>query len=367
MRRLVIVAVAAAARARRRRLRREVRGRAAASGKIERFNVILDYFPNADHAGLYAAQAAGDYERAGLDVELKPPPDPSAPLKLLQSGQADVVISYEPELLLARDKGADLVAVGALVQKPLTTLMTLDGSINGPEDLRGKRVGTAGHPVPDRLPADDPPQRRRRPRGRSRRPTSASTSCPRCCRARSTPRSARSGTTRAPTSAAAAASRRSCGWRSSACPTYDELIFVARRKDLDEGFSSKLRRFLRATAKGHERLRANPNVGVDALLKVDPGLERGLQTDVVSRDAAGLLPRGPRPAVRLAGAERVGRLRRLDVRAEAAQAAAEGRRGADQRVPAGRGADAADDGDSVSSPAPAAMTRYVPARPFHSP
>ena len=249
---------------------------------------------------------SGDYERAGLDVELKPPPDPSAPLKLLQSGQADVVISYEPELLLARDKGSDLVAVGALVQKPLTTLMTLDGSIDGPEDLRGKRVGTAGHPLPDRLPADDPAQRRRRPRGRSRRRTSASTSCPRCSRARSTPRSARSGTTRAPTSAAAAASRRSCGWRSSACRPTTSSIFVARRKDLDEEFASKLRRFLRATAVGHERLRANPEVGVDALLKVDPGLERGPADRRGERDAAGLLPRGPRPSVRLAGAERVG-------------------------------------------------------------
>ena len=65
-------------------------------------------------------------------------------------------------------------------------------------------------------------------------------------------------------------------------PTYDELVMVVRRKDLDEGFSSKLRRFLRATARGHQRLRANPETGVDALLKVDPGLERGLQTAVVS-------------------------------------------------------------------------------------
>ena len=106
---------------------------------------MLDYFPNADHAGLYAAQAAGDYARAGLDVEIKPPPDPSAPLKLLQSGRADLVISYEPELLLARDKGAELVSVGALVQKPLTTLMSLK-DITRPEDLAGKRVGTAGLP-----------------------------------------------------------------------------------------------------------------------------------------------------------------------------------------------------------------------------
>ena len=81
-------------------------------------------------------------------MEIQPPPDPSAPLKLLQAGRADLVISYEPELLLARDKGAELVSVGALVQKPLTSLMSLDGRSTRPEDLRGKRVGTAGHPLP---------------------------------------------------------------------------------------------------------------------------------------------------------------------------------------------------------------------------
>ncbi len=118
---------------------------APGAGKTQKFNLILDYFPNADHAGFYAAQAAGDYARAGLDVEIKPPPDPSAPLKLLQSGRADLVISYEPELLLARDKGAELVSVGALVQKPLTTLRSLK-DVERPEDLAGKRVGTAGLP-----------------------------------------------------------------------------------------------------------------------------------------------------------------------------------------------------------------------------
>ena len=251
------------------------------SGKIERFNVILDYFPNADHAGLYAAQAAGDYERAGLDVELKPPPDPSAPLKLLQSGQADVVISYEPELLLARDKDADLVGVGALVQKPLTTLMTLSGSINGPEDLRGKRVGTSGIPYQSaylktilKNAGVDPEEVKETSVGFNLVPAMLSrevdatlgafwnyegTDLRRRGRKPTIFRMERLGV-----------------------PTYNELIFVARRKDLDEEFASKLRRFLRATAKGHERLRANPEVGVDALLKVDPGLERGLQTDVVS-------------------------------------------------------------------------------------
>jgi putative hydroxymethylpyrimidine transport system substrate-binding protein len=251
------------------------------SGKIERFNVILDYFPNADHAGLYAAQAAGDYERAGLDVELKPPPDPSAPLKLLQSGQADVVISYEPELLLARDKGADLVSVGALVQKPLTTLMTINGSIKRPEDLSGKRVGTAGLPYQSaylqtilRDAGVDPETVKETSVGFNLVPAMLSRDVDATLGAfwnyEGTDLRRRG---RKPTI---------LRMEKLGVPTYDELVLVARRKDLDQKGASKVRRFLRATAKGHERLRAQPSVGVDALLKVDPGLERGLQTDVVS-------------------------------------------------------------------------------------
>ena len=74
--------------------------------ELEPFTLVLDYVPNADHAGIYAAQAAGEYRKAGLDVKIRPPPDPPAPLKLLRAGRADAAISYEPELLLARDQGA---------------------------------------------------------------------------------------------------------------------------------------------------------------------------------------------------------------------------------------------------------------------
>ena len=81
-------------------------------------------------------------------MKLQPPPDPSSPLKLLQAGRADLAISYEPELLLARDQGADtLVAVGALVQTPLTSLIALPkAGVKAPKDLAGKRVATAGIP-----------------------------------------------------------------------------------------------------------------------------------------------------------------------------------------------------------------------------
>jgi putative hydroxymethylpyrimidine transport system substrate-binding protein len=253
---------------------------APGGGKTEKFNIVLDYFPNADHAGIYAAQAAGDYARAGLDVEIKPPPDPSAPLKLLQSGRADVVISYEPELLLARDKGAELVSVGALVQKPLTTLMSLK-DIASPRDLAGKRVGTAGLPYQSaylqtilRDAGVDPATVKETNVGFNLVPAMLSDKVDATLGAfwnyegEDLKRRGRHP--------------KILRMEKLGVPTYDELIVVARRKDLNESFSSKLRRFLRATARGHQRLRADPEVGVGALLKVDPGLERGLQTDVVS-------------------------------------------------------------------------------------
>jgi len=249
-------------------------------GKTERFNIVLDYFPNADHAGIYGAQAAGDYARAGLDVEIKPPPDPSAPLKLLQSGRADLVISYEPELLLARDKGADLVSVGALVQKPLTTLMSLQ-EIERPEDLAGKRVGTAGVPYQSayletilRNAGVDPATVKETNVGFNLVPAMLTDKVDATLGAfwnyegEDLKRRGRHP--------------RILRMEKLGVPTYDELVLVARRKDLDEAGASKLRRFLHATARGHERLRENPETGVSALLRVDPGLERGLQTAVVS-------------------------------------------------------------------------------------
>ena len=67
--------------------------------------LMLDYFPNADHAGIYAAQAGGHFKQAGLDVEIRQPPDPAAPIKQVAAGRVDLAISYEPEVLRARDQG----------------------------------------------------------------------------------------------------------------------------------------------------------------------------------------------------------------------------------------------------------------------
>jgi putative hydroxymethylpyrimidine transport system substrate-binding protein len=251
---------------------------APVSGSRQSLRVMLDYLPNADHAGLYAAKAQGDYARAGLDVTLTPPPDPSAPLRLLEAGRADLAISYEPELLLARDKGAtDLVAVAALVQKPLTSLMSVGKNpIRSPRQLAGKRVGTAGIPYQsaylrtiERRAHVDPGSVKETNVGFNLVPAMLS---------------GRVDATLGAYWNYEAIQLQRAGRRPVALhmdqlgvPTYAELVIVARKGFLDQAGASKVRRFLQASARGYTRLRTHPEQGVDALVRADHGLDRGLQ------------------------------------------------------------------------------------------
>src|SRR5215212_4587754 len=86
--------------------------------------LMLDFFPNADHAPIYAAEAGGRFKSQKVALKVRAPSDPSVPIKLVAAGKADLGISYEPELLRARDRGVPVEAVGALVRTPLTTIIS---------------------------------------------------------------------------------------------------------------------------------------------------------------------------------------------------------------------------------------------------
>ena len=119
------------------------------SGTPERrqLDLTLDWFPNPDHVAIYEAQSQGYFRDVGLDVRPRVPSDPSAPIKQVAAGRTDLAISYEPEVFLARKQGLPVVAVAALVQRPLTSVMaTRKSGVRSVRDLRGKRVGTAGIP-----------------------------------------------------------------------------------------------------------------------------------------------------------------------------------------------------------------------------
>jgi putative hydroxymethylpyrimidine transport system substrate-binding protein len=111
------------------------------------FTLDLDWYVNPDHAGIYSALDRGFFRQVGLDVHPEVPSDPSAPIKEVAAGRADLAVSYEPEVLLAREQGLDVKAVAAIVNRPLTSLISLPkAGIDGAADLQGKTVGTAGIP-----------------------------------------------------------------------------------------------------------------------------------------------------------------------------------------------------------------------------
>ncbi len=111
------------------------------------FTLDLDWYVNPDHAGIYSALDRGFFEQAGLDVQPQVPSDPSAPIKEVAAGRADLAVSYEPEVLLAQERGLDVQAVGAIVDRPLTSMISLPKSgITSAAALDGKTVGTAGIP-----------------------------------------------------------------------------------------------------------------------------------------------------------------------------------------------------------------------------
>lgn len=108
----------------------------------DRLTVLLDWFVNPDHAPLVVAQASGAFERAGLDVELIAPADPSAPPRLVAAGQADIAITYQPSLYQQAAEGLPVARFGTLVAQPLNSLVVLaDGPITTLAELEGKTVG----------------------------------------------------------------------------------------------------------------------------------------------------------------------------------------------------------------------------------
>ena len=108
----------------------------------DHLSVVLDWFINPDHAPILVAQQIGAYAAEGLDVDLIQPADATLGPKLVAAGQADLVLTAEPQFIEQVDAGLNLVRVGVLIDRPLSTLVVLQGSgIHKLADLRGKTIG----------------------------------------------------------------------------------------------------------------------------------------------------------------------------------------------------------------------------------
>jgi putative hydroxymethylpyrimidine transport system substrate-binding protein len=241
-------------------------------GETQPFRLALDFYPNPDHAGIYMAKKLGYFDEAGLDVSINAPADPSAPIKQVAAGQADLAISYEPEVNLAQDQGLEVVAVGALVNRPLTSMIWLKKSgIKGIGSLRGKTIATAGIPYQDAFLKTI------------------------LARANLTPGDVHSvnvGFGLLPALVGGKAQAMLGGYSNVegvdlrlrgkepvitpvdklGVPTYDELVLVAKRSRLEED-PQAIRLFIAALARGTSAAVADPKAATEAVLEANPNLD----------------------------------------------------------------------------------------------
>lgn len=108
----------------------------------DKMTLLLDWFINPDHGPIIIAKEKGYFSDQNLEIEIIAPADPSAPPKLVAAGQADLAVSYQPQLHLQLTQGLPLIRVGTLVATPLNCLLVLEnGPIKSPQSLSGKKIG----------------------------------------------------------------------------------------------------------------------------------------------------------------------------------------------------------------------------------
>ena len=259
---------------------------------VKRFQVMLDFFPNADHAPLYSAISHGDFRAVGLDVQPQAPAEPAEPLKLLAAGRVDAAISYEPELLLAREEGLKLVSIGALVQRPLTSIIALPSKhVSKVADLARKRVGTAGI-------AYQKAELQTALQSAGVKPSSV--------------REVNVGFNLIPAMLSGRVDATLGGfWNYEAVqleekrrhpvvipvdragvPTYDELVVVVREDEARKR-GQDLRAFLQALTRGEKEVKADPAAAAAVVLKANPTLEPKLQLESIRKTLPVMQPADP--------------------------------------------------------------------------
>ena len=107
---------------------------------------ILDWVPNTNHTGIFAAEANGYFEEAGLAVNIIQPGE-VYPEAAVASGIADFGISFQEQVTLARAEEVPIVSIAAVLQHNTSGFASAAGlNVTGPADFEGLRYGSFGTP-----------------------------------------------------------------------------------------------------------------------------------------------------------------------------------------------------------------------------
>jgi len=122
-------------------------GEEQAPDGIRKATVVLDFLPNAVHAGIYRSIAAGYYEQEGIELEVVTPSSTSDTIRLIASGKADFGLADGLDLATQVSRGRKARGVMAILRRPAGGLITVArGGPRTPAGLAGGTVGLTGAP-----------------------------------------------------------------------------------------------------------------------------------------------------------------------------------------------------------------------------
>jgi NitT/TauT family transport system substrate-binding protein len=108
----------------------------------EPVNIILNWTPTADHSPYFYAKAQGWYEKAGIDLNIEAGKGSGVSSLKVGSGGSAFGVADLATMLVARSKGADVVAVMSIYANTGQTFYWLKSyGINGPKDFPGHKIG----------------------------------------------------------------------------------------------------------------------------------------------------------------------------------------------------------------------------------
>jgi putative hydroxymethylpyrimidine transport system substrate-binding protein len=243
--------------------------------------LLLDFAPNAVHAGIYLALQRGYDQAEGVRLDVQTPGAATDGIKALLGGQADLAIVDIHDLAIAREKGRDVVGVMAVVQTPLAAVLAQPG-VRRPRDLEGRKAGVTGLPSDDAVlksivagDGGDPAKVRRVTIGFNAVQSLLA-------------RKVDAATAFWNAEGIALKARRPGVHEfrvdDFGAPTYPELVLATSRETLDTN-APVVRAAIRALRRGYEATINDPESAVSALTDADPTLERALtgrELDAVS-------------------------------------------------------------------------------------
>lgn len=118
----------------------------AATNNLEDFNIVLDWYPNAVHSFIYVAIEKGYYAEEGLNVNVQFPANVNDAISLPAAGKADAGLYYQPDIIsTAANQDIPIKVIGTVVQHPLNIAISMrESGISSAKDLKGKVIGYPG-------------------------------------------------------------------------------------------------------------------------------------------------------------------------------------------------------------------------------